>query len=59
MARVFIEARPRAGEREAQSRITSSRRKGIEVPQTFKTQGEAITWAKSEGHSPASPECAI
>ena len=45
MANVYIEARPK-GRREG-TPIEDHR-----VLKTFKTQAEAITWAKGQGHAP-------
>jgi hypothetical protein len=53
MARVFIEARPIG--RQAGSAIEDYvvEEEGDRVLKTFQTQDEAISWAKSEGHSPS------
>jgi hypothetical protein len=52
MTKVFIEPRPKG--RQAGSAIEDYvvEEEGDRVLKTFKTQEEAITWAKKEGHSP-------
>src|ERR1700722_13226884 len=52
MTTVFIEARPK-GRREGTAIVDYVvEEQGDRVLKAFKTQAEAITWAKSEGHSP-------
>jgi hypothetical protein len=52
MATVFIEARPK-GRREGTAIVDYVvEEQGDRFLKAFKTQAEAITWAKSEGHSP-------
>jgi hypothetical protein len=52
MTTVFIEARPK-GRREGTAIVDYVvEEQGDRFLKAFKTQGEAITWAKSEGHSP-------
>ena len=55
MARVFVEARPKGRpESSVLSRTTSLKTPcGHHVLQTFKTQHEAIEWAKRTGHTPS------
>jgi uncharacterized protein (DUF4415 family) len=48
--RVYIEARPKGRQGSAIEGYVVEQ--GDRVLKTFKTQEEAITWAKSEGHSP-------
>ncbi len=52
MANVYVEARPKG--RPEGSAITDYvvEDQGDKVLGTFKTQHEAIAWAKSKGHSP-------
>ena len=52
MTTVFIEARPK-GRREGTAIVDYVvEEQGDRFLKAFKTQAEAITWAKSEGHSP-------
>ena len=52
MTTVFIEARPK-GRREGTAIVDYVvEEQGDRVLKAFKTQAEAIAWAKSEGHSP-------
>ena len=52
MTTVFIEARPK-GRREGTAIMDYVvEEQGDRVLKALKTQAEAITWAKSEGHSP-------
>ena len=52
MTTVFVEARPK-GRREGTAIVDYVvEEQGDRVLKAFKTQAEAITWAKSEGHSP-------
>jgi hypothetical protein len=52
MSVVYVEAPPKAGRKGARSRTTFSRDHADSVLATFKTQHDAIAWAKQEGHSP-------
>ena len=47
MANVYVEPRPKG-----RSRIMSWRTNADHVLATFKTQREAIEWAKKQGHHP-------
>jgi hypothetical protein len=51
MANIFIEARPKAGLKVLLSRIVAEDH-ADHVLGTFRTQREAIDWAKAGGHSP-------
>ena len=52
MTAVFIEARPK-GRREGTAIVDYVvEEQGDRVLKAFKTQAEALTWAKSEGRSP-------
>ena len=52
MTTVFVEARPK-GRREGTAIVDYVvEEQGDRFLKAFKTQAEAITWAKSEGHSP-------
>jgi hypothetical protein len=52
MTTVFIEARPKGRPEGSAIEDYVVEEQGDRVLKTFKTQEEAITWAKSEGHSP-------
>ena len=52
MATVFIEARPKGRQEGSPIEDYVVEEKEDRILKTFKTQKEAITWAKSEGHSP-------
>jgi hypothetical protein len=52
MTKVFIEARPKGRQQGGAIEDYVVEEEGDRVLKTFKTQEEAITWAKSEGHSP-------
>jgi hypothetical protein len=52
MANVYIEARPKGREEGTSIEDYVVEEQGDRVLKTFKTQAEAITWAKSQGHSP-------
>jgi hypothetical protein len=51
MTTVFIEARPKGRPEGSSIEDFVVEEKGDRVLKTFKTQAEAITWAKSEGHA--------
>ena len=51
MANVYVEARQRKpGENYIEDYVVEEQ--GDRVLKTFKTQAEAITWAKGQGHAP-------
>ena len=50
MANVFIEARPKGREGPIEDFVVEDRADGVIA--TFKTQHEAIEWAKDQGHHP-------
>ena len=52
MTTVFIEARPKGRREGSAIEDYVVEEQGNRVLKTFKTQAEAIAWAKSEGHSP-------
>jgi hypothetical protein len=52
MTIVFIEARPKGRPEGSAIEDYVVEEQGDRVLKTFKTQAEAIAWAKSEGHSP-------
>jgi hypothetical protein len=52
MTTVFIEARPKGRPEGSAIEDYVVEERGDRVLKTFRTQEEAITWAKSEGHSP-------
>jgi hypothetical protein len=52
MANVYIEARPKGRSEGSHIADYVVEEQGDRVLETFKTQAEAITWAKSHGHSP-------
>jgi hypothetical protein len=52
MTTVFIEARPKGRPEGSPIEDFVVEEKGDRVLKTFKTQEEAITWAKGEGHAP-------
>jgi hypothetical protein len=52
MTTVFIEARPKGRPEGSEIEDYVVEEQGDRVLNTFKTQGEAIIWAKSKGHSP-------
>jgi hypothetical protein len=52
MAKVYIEARPKGRLEGSHIEDYVVEEQGDRVLKTFKTQAEAITWAKSQGHSP-------
>ena len=52
MTKVFIEARPKGWQQGSAIEDYVVEEEGDRVLKTFKTQEEAITWAKSEGHCP-------
>jgi len=52
MTTVFIEARPKGRPKGSEIEDYVVEEQGDRVLKTFKTQGEAIIWAKSQGHSP-------
>jgi hypothetical protein len=52
MAEVYVEARPKGRREGSATEDFVVEEQGDRVLKTFKTQAEAITWAKSEGHSP-------
>ena len=52
MAKVFIEPRPKGRPEGAAIEDFVVEEEGERVLKTFKTQAEAVAWAKSEGHSP-------
>jgi hypothetical protein len=52
MTKVFIEPRPKGRPEGAEIEDFVVEEEGDRVLKTFKTQEEAITWAKKEGHSP-------
>ena len=51
MTTVFIEARPKGRQEGSAILDYVVEEQGGLVLKTFKTQAEAITWAKSEGHA--------
>jgi hypothetical protein len=51
MTTVFIEARPKGRPEGSEIEDYVVEEQGDRVLRTFKTQGEAIIWAQSEGHS--------
>jgi hypothetical protein len=52
MTKVFIEPRPKGRPEGAAIEDFVVEEEGDRVLKIFKTQAEAIVWAKSEGHSP-------
>jgi len=52
MANVFVEARPKGRPEGSQITDYVVEEQGDHVLATFKTQHEAIEWAKKNGHSP-------
>ena len=52
MAIVFVVARPKGRSEGSHIADYVVEEQGDRVLKTFKTQAEAITWAKSQGHSP-------
>ena len=54
VATVFIEAGPKGRPEGSAIEDYVVEEQGDRVLKTFKTQGEAIIWAKSEGHPPRS-----
>jgi hypothetical protein len=52
MTKVFIEPRPKGRKEGSAIDDYVVEEQGDRVLKTFKTQEEAITWAKSEGYSP-------
>ena len=52
MTTVFIEACPKGRPEGSEIEDYVVEEQGDRVLKTFKTQAEAIPWAKSEGHSP-------
>jgi uncharacterized protein (DUF4415 family) len=52
MTTVYIEARPKGRQEGSAIEDYVVEEQGDRVLKTFKTQAEAIAWAKSEGHSP-------
>ena len=52
MTTVFIEARPKGRQEGSAIEDYGVEEEGGRVLKSFKTQAEAITWAKSEGHAP-------
>jgi hypothetical protein len=52
MAKVYIEARPKGRPEGSPIEDFVVEEQGDRVLKTFKTQAAAITWAKSQGHSP-------
>ena len=52
MTTVYIEARPKGLQEGSAIEDYVVEEQGDRVLETFKTQAEAIAWAKSEGHSP-------
>jgi hypothetical protein len=53
MMKVFIEPRPKGRQEGSPIDDYVVEEEGDRVLKTFKTQEEAITWAKGEGHSPS------
>jgi hypothetical protein len=52
MANVYVEARPKGRSEGSHIEDYIVEEQGDRVLKTFKTQVEAIAWAKSQGHSP-------
>jgi hypothetical protein len=52
MAKVFVEARPKGRSEGSPINDFVVETEGDQVLGTFKTQKEAIDWAKSKGHTP-------